>query len=87
MSEPDRVISALMRLGLSYICAGWKGIESWKCASRGCCYDIHTPQTVGDDNAKVSQPECYAQNAAPSNYDLAEGLTAAGDLLSAPQFP
>ena len=63
---------------LSVICAGWINIEPWKCASRGCCYDVHTPRTVGDDNAKVSQPDCYAQNAGPSNYDLAKGLTNAG---------
>ena len=77
--ESDREGITLPQLLMLYgTCAGWRNIEPWRCASRGCCYDVDTPQTVGDKNAKVSQPECYALNTGPSNYDLATISTTAG---------
>lgn len=58
--------------------AGWNGIEDWKCASKGCCYDNKGPFTVGTDNTKVSQPVCFFPNGAASNYDLNGSFKAAG---------
>ena len=57
---------------------GWRDIEDWKCASKGCCYDNKGPATVGTENTKVSQPTCFFPNAAPSNYDLSGSFAAAG---------
>lgn len=59
-------------------CTGWNGIEDWKCASKGCCYDNKSPTTVGTENIKVSQPVCFYPNGAQSNYDLHGSFAAAG---------
>ena len=62
--------------------AGWNGIEDWKCASKGCCYDDKGPFTVGTDDTRVSQPVCFHPNGAQSNYDLQGSFAAAGILPS-----
>ena len=67
--------------------AGWNGIEDWKCASKGCCYDDKGPFTVGTDNIRVSQPVCFYPNGAQSNYDLHGSFAAAGTLPSHPSSP
>jgi hypothetical protein len=64
------------------VSAGWNGIESWKCASKGCCYDDKGPFTVGTDDTKVTQPVCFYPNGAQSNYDLQGSFAAAGGLPS-----
>ena len=66
--------------------AGWNGIEDWKCASKGCCYDDKGPFTVGTDNTKVAQPVCFYPNGASSNYDL-DGSFKAGGTIPLFQLP
>ena len=63
--------------------AGWNGIEDWKCASKGCCYDATTPDSVGTDGTRVTMPKCYYTNAGASNYALSSnGFTSAGTLTT-----
>ena len=65
--------------------AGWNGIEDWKCASKGCCYDASTPTVVGTDGTKVTMPLCFYPNTGTSNYQLSSaGFTSAGTALQRP---
>ena len=67
--------------------AGWNGIEDWKCASKGCCYDASTPTVVGTDGTKVTMPLCFYPNAGTSNYQLSSaGFTSAGTALLRPMM-
>ncbi|EIE19743.1 hypothetical protein COCSUDRAFT_31111 [Coccomyxa subellipsoidea C-169] len=58
---------------------GWNGIEDWKCASKGCCYDGKTPTEVGTANVKYTAPVCFKPNGGASTYDLSGGFTAAAN--------